>query len=393
MSLNIRPTFNIPKTMSDLLGDICDVSEKIDKLDDFIKRLEDEMLKIDAFKRQLPLTVLLINDAIVALKEELMQCKKTNVKPVLEEFIPLKKSCYEVGNKVEMDKESEDKKNWMSSVQLWNHSDSHISEINSKQKKVVEISKESVQENVAATANLYAPCRSGIEGRAFMPFKGYPAVPLLAKREEVLGESPVPRLSLFIPGSSSRSEGLVSSVLCSKDSAGIALSFSNPNAQSILRTSLEPSKQQTGRKRRRCWSQDLHIRFVSALQQLGGSQVATPKQIRELMQVDGLTNDEVKSHLQKYRLHTRKVPSGTTPTPSNRPALALGGLWTCQDQYSESAKQSQSQSGSPQGPLQLTETTEGTSTGRTNSMEDDEDDKSESFCCKTWNPTPIKTDV
>lgn len=83
----------------------------------------------------------LVFAAIVALKEELMQCKKTNVKPVLEEFIPLKKSCYEVGNKVEMDKESEDKKNWMSSVQLWNHSDSHISEINSKQKKVVEISK------------------------------------------------------------------------------------------------------------------------------------------------------------------------------------------------------------------------------------------------------------
>jgi SHAQKYF class myb-like DNA-binding protein len=26
--------------------------------------------------------------------------------------------------------------------------------------------------------------------------------------------------------------------------------------------------------------------------------VATPKQIREVMQVDGLTNDEVKSHLQ-----------------------------------------------------------------------------------------------
>lgn len=388
VSLNIRP-----KIMSDLLGDICNVSDKIDKLDDIVKRLEDEMMKIDAFKRQLPLTVLLINDAIVALKEEVMQCKKTNVKPLLEEFIPLKKSCYEVEDKVELDKESEDKKNWMSSVQLWNHSDNHDSEVNSKQKKVVEISKESVQENVAATANLYTPCRSGIEGRAFMPFKGYSAVPLLAKKEEVLEESPVPRLSLFIPGTSSPSEGLVSSVLSLKASAGRALSFSNPNAQSILRTSLEPSKQQTGRKRRRCWSQELHIRFVSALQQLGGSQVATPKQIRDLMQVDGLTNDEVKSHLQKYRLHTRKVPAGTTPIPSNRSALALGGRWTCQDQYSESAKQSQLQSGSPQGPLQLTETTEGTSTGRTDSMEDDEDDKSESFCCKTWNPTPIKTDV
>ena len=30
--------------------------------------------------------------------------------------------------------------------------------------------------------------------------------------------------------------------------------------------------------------------------------VATPKQIRELMKVDGLTNDEVKSHLQVSRL-------------------------------------------------------------------------------------------
>lgn len=28
--------------------------------------------------------------------------------------------------------------------------------------------------------------------------------------------------------------------------------------------------------------------------------VATPKQIRDIMQVDGLTNDEVKSHLQVY---------------------------------------------------------------------------------------------
>jgi SHAQKYF class myb-like DNA-binding protein len=30
----------------------------------------------------------------------------------------------------------------------------------------------------------------------------------------------------------------------------------------------------------------------------GMTAVATPKQIRELMKVDGLTNDEVKSHLQ-----------------------------------------------------------------------------------------------
>lgn len=32
--------------------------------------------------------------------------------------------------------------------------------------------------------------------------------------------------------------------------------------------------------------------------------VATPKQIRELMKIDGLTNDEVKSHLQVIILST-----------------------------------------------------------------------------------------
>ncbi|KAH1057271.1 hypothetical protein J1N35_035336 [Gossypium stocksii] len=61
---------------------------------------------------------------------------------------------------------------------------------------------------------------------------------------------------------------------------------------------------------------------------LGGHQVATPKQIRELMKVEGLTNDEVKSHLQKYRLHTRR-PS-LSPQPAGSPTsqlVVLGGIW------------------------------------------------------------------
>ena len=53
-------------------------------------------------------------------------------------------------------------------------------------------------------------------------------------------------------------------------------------------------------------SRILHLHFCSLIQLsevsnsilLGHFAVATPKQIRELMQVDGLTNDEVKSHLQ-----------------------------------------------------------------------------------------------
>jgi len=42
--------------------------------------------------------------------------------------------------------------------------------------------------------------------------------------------------------------------------------------------------------------------------------VATPKQIRELMKVDGLTNDEVKSHLQVFLfLSLRQAQNKTAP--------------------------------------------------------------------------------
>lgn len=60
-------------------------------------------------------------------KEELAQCHhKPNAEPVLEEFIPLKKSCSDekdddkVEGRKENDISSRDKMNWMSSVQLWN---------------------------------------------------------------------------------------------------------------------------------------------------------------------------------------------------------------------------------------------------------------------------------
>lgn len=65
--------------------------------------------------------------AILALKEESAsaQCAAPNAKPVLEEFIPLKKDCeeHEELNNNKNEKDSRDKKNWMSSVQLWNTDD------------------------------------------------------------------------------------------------------------------------------------------------------------------------------------------------------------------------------------------------------------------------------
>ncbi|KAL6522867.1 hypothetical protein OROHE_016714 [Orobanche hederae] len=62
------------------------------------------------------------------------------------------------------------------------------------------------------------------------------------------------------------------------------------------------------KKPRVVWSIELHQQFVAAVNQLGIDK-AVPKKILELMNVPGLTRENVASHLQKYRLYLRRLSS------------------------------------------------------------------------------------
>ncbi|GFP96622.1 transcription factor pcl1 [Phtheirospermum japonicum] len=289
--------------------------EKMQRCEDYMQALEQERCKILVFQRELPLCLELVTQAIESCKQQLSgtitttECNLQNRQlsggcseqtssdaPVLEEFIPIIKrassslsDCEEEqdSKKAKIDDETNfcdtegqngdntvKKSDWLRSVQLWNQSPDPPSKEDDSPKKV-EVKK------------------SG-SGGAFHPFK---------KDENVAPpvEDPVAPVSTSSTGTGGGGGG-----------------------------NKKEEKDGQSRKTRRCWSPELHRRFLQALNQLGGSHLATPKQIRELMKVDGLTNDEVKSHLQKYRLHTRRPsPSNQNTTNAQAPQFVVvtGGLW------------------------------------------------------------------
>ncbi|URE23236.1 zinc finger protein [Musa troglodytarum] len=260
------------------------------KLEESVRSLEEERRKIDAFKRELPLCMLLLTDVIEGLKKELERCRGQKLANAFEEFIPIRRKCEEEAG-VKLEADYEDKMNWMSSAQLWSV---NSGENNDEDDKSITDERNGRPDRDAEKESLNSESKNLRAGGAFVQSKGISALAMKPK-EEVLQQAP--------------------------------------------------------RKARRCWSPELHRRFVLALQQLGGVRVATPKQIRELMKVDGLTNDEVKSHLQKYRLHCRKLPNASASF--SRPLMGLGGLWVPPENHTVSPQQSDSQSGSPQSPLRL----------------------------------------
>lgn len=86
------------------------------------------------------------------------------------------------------------------------------------------------------------------------------------------------------------------------------------------------------KKPRVVWSVEMHQQFVNAVNVLGIDK-AVPKRILDLMNVEGLTRENVASHLQKYRLYLKRVEgvqggkNGRIPKPpavERAAAMTLG---------------------------------------------------------------------
>ncbi|KAE9600354.1 hypothetical protein Lal_00045530 [Lupinus albus] len=68
------------------------------------------------------------------------------------------------------------------------------------------------------------------------------------------------------------------------------------------------------------WTPQLHKRFVDVVAHLG-IQNAVPKTIMQLMNVDGMTRENVASHLQKYRLYLKRMQGFSDNAPSSTDQL------------------------------------------------------------------------
>lgn len=202
-----------------------------------------------------------------------LQAYKVNhgTKPVLEEFIPMKHLASDQSS--EKATNMSDKANWMTSAQLW----SQASE-GTKQQPTITTPKESdIGFSISPKLALDNKQRNG--GGAFLPFS--------KERNSCQGSTlrPLPELALAyaekeMEDKKLRPEVEIKGVSCQskKENSGSDGTVvdqgkgGSPVASSHATTTTTTSSAQTHRKARRCWSPDLHRRFVNALQMLGGSQ-------------------------------------------------------------------------------------------------------------------------
>jgi len=93
----------------------------------------------------------------------------------------------------------------------------------------------------------------------------------------------------------------------------------------LLKVEHEERGGSSSKKARVVWTSEMHQQFVNAVNSLGVDK-AVPKRILELMNVEGLTRENVASHLQKYRIYLKRVQSGQIAPGTSSKAGGISGM-------------------------------------------------------------------
>ncbi|XWS75638.1 hypothetical protein CRYUN_Cryun01aG0108200 [Craigia yunnanensis] len=269
LSLSLKPSY-VSQSLSNLLLDLSKIeneSDKLSVLSDYICKHQEELIKVEAIEHELPQCRLLLMESIETLKEEFINIKNNMEsqfgQPDLVEYLPTNMR----------NNEQEQREIWEIRFST-TEEDQYRNPSHAKKQKTLVLDNFQPQ-NLEAIQ----PCKEyrNMEG-------------------------------LLLPYKESISNSFGSSITGKEKEVVIMdQSFRNYNQgflyliktdDQTLNYHPKPLTQPIWKNNRRCWSSELHARFVEVLNLLGGIEVASPKQIRDLMQVEGLTINQVKSHLQ-----------------------------------------------------------------------------------------------
>lgn len=202
--------------------------------------------------------------AVDASRQQLQTFRSNQgTRPILEEFIPIKHPNSQ--ESTEKASNISDKASWMTSAQLW----SQASE-GTKPKSTITSPKKSADTGFSVSPRLALDSKRR-NGGAFLPFS--------KERNACQGMGDLPELGLASSESEMEVKKCEETEKCSKrENSGKGGSFEGIVDQGKIAAiateaqTTNTTTTTTGRKARRCWSPDLHRRFVNALQMLGGSQ-------------------------------------------------------------------------------------------------------------------------
>lgn len=220
-----------------------------------------------------------------ASRQQLQACRANQgPRPVLEEFIPLKHSTSEGSEK---SSSVSDKANWMTSAQLWS---SQASDGTTKAQSTLTSPKEAdMGFHVTPKLALDNKLLQRNNGGAFLPFSkvdrnSSSSSPTLRSLPELALVSTDKDLDDNKCLEAENNNGLVSgcrrsdnnSVKIGNGGGGVIEPLKGGGNGSEGQTNnnniSNATSSQSHRKARRCWSPELHRKFVNALQMLGGSQ-------------------------------------------------------------------------------------------------------------------------